>query len=179
MLSGISNPFGTDMQAASAVLCTSLGLLAGRKFCLAGGYKIGGAIADLVGKQNAAEWHQAGDDYMALAKKDAFRDVAAVAGFVGAVALARYAEESLTVKEEKPKPEEPGYFQSYAMPILKYGFAFGAGVVARKPLAKRIKGSELAANLCEVGSYIGNIARIHGMRALQTLPCKFPKNSEY
>lgn len=140
MLSGISNSFGTDMQAASAVICTSLGLLAGRKICLAVVCKLVGTVEDWAGMQNADAWKQAADEYMALAKTDTFRDVAAVAGFVGAVALTRYAEKSLTVQEEKPKPEEPGYLESYGVPALKYGAVLGAGLLLRKPLIKPVVG---------------------------------------
>jgi hypothetical protein len=106
MLSGISNPFGTnpfgtEMQVASVAFYTAAGLLAGRKFCLAAGCKLGGTVAGLMKRQNAAEWNQASADYLTQAKKDTVRDVAAVAGFVGALALVAYANEALVEREKK------------------------------------------------------------------------------
>lgn len=77
-----------NIPGSSALFYAGAGLFAGRKFCLAGGYKLGSKVAETIGSQYVAtEWNKTGDKYLKLAKKDAMLDVINVAAFVGATAL--------------------------------------------------------------------------------------------
>jgi hypothetical protein len=111
MLNEVSYTAGITMSAVSLASCAA-GLFVGRKFGLAAGCKIAGAVAELFGNEKAAEWNRAGDKYWALAKKDAFRDLTAVAGFA-ALGLASGAAGKALLKEEEKK-EEPGFLVKIA-----------------------------------------------------------------
>ena len=65
---------------------------------------MGGKIAEMIGSKHAAfEWNKVGDKYLTLAKKDAIRDLAAVAGFIAAFSLLNGIEDSIKAKEEAIK----------------------------------------------------------------------------
>jgi hypothetical protein len=142
MLTGISNPFGTPIQTAA--ILTAAGLIAGRKFCLAAGCKLGSKVAGLMNEQKAAQLDQAGNHYLTVAKKDALRDFAAATGIVAAVGLAKCAKDSLSAKEPE---EEQGYLQSYAMPTIKYGAATLATALGLRSLIRYGLYTSLAFNL--------------------------------
>lgn len=88
MLNEISSMIRCESPVASALFYSSATLFAGRKFCMAAGYKLGGAVAQLIGKPNVAEWNKAADAAFKMAKKDVLRDVTAVAGIIAVAALA-------------------------------------------------------------------------------------------
>jgi hypothetical protein len=88
MLNEISSMIRCETPVASALFYTSATLFAGRKFCMAAGYKMGGAVAQLFGKQNVDEWNKASDASFKMAKKDMLRDVTAVAGIIAVTGLA-------------------------------------------------------------------------------------------
>jgi hypothetical protein len=113
MLKEVSNIVGPVLPIVSAA-CFATGLFAGRKIGLAAGCKIGGAALEKLGK-NADEWHKAGDDYWAQAKKDAFRDLTAVAGFAALGIASGYAGKALVHEEQ----EKAGVFEYYGTPVLK------------------------------------------------------------
>ena len=102
-LEGITNTLqNMNMPTVSTLFYAGAGLFAGRKFCISGCFKIGGKIAEMIGSKHAAfEWNKAGDEYLTLAKKDAIRDLTAVAGFIAAVSLLNGIEDSIKAKEEK------------------------------------------------------------------------------
>jgi hypothetical protein len=58
---------------ASHVVYGATALVASRKFCVAGFYKMGGRIAELIGNEYIAEeLTHAGNEYLRLAKKHIF-----------------------------------------------------------------------------------------------------------
>jgi hypothetical protein len=78
---------------------------------------MGSVIADLLGKENAAEWNKTSQDYWTKAKKEAFQDLTATAAFI-AMGLTSGCVGTALLKEEQKK-EEPGYIQNYAVPLVK------------------------------------------------------------
>jgi hypothetical protein len=103
MFDNISKAMRAEMPVASAVFYGAATLVAGRKFCVAAGYKVCAAVAELTGRENAAEWNKASNESLSLAKKDAIRDVTAVAGFIGLLAVALGTTEAYLLEEEKEK----------------------------------------------------------------------------
>jgi hypothetical protein len=89
------------------------GAFMGRKFGLAAGYSVSSKVVGLIGKQNVAEkYSKASNDYWTLAKKDAFRDLTAAAGFITLGVASNLAGKALA---KEPK-EEPGWFDN--IPVL-------------------------------------------------------------
>lgn len=88
MLNQISSMVRCESPVASALFYTGATLFAGRKFCMAAAYTMGGKFAKLVGKPNVDEWNKAADASFKMAKKDVLRDVTAVAGIIAVAALA-------------------------------------------------------------------------------------------
>src|SRR6187431_2709288 len=103
MFKEISNTLGSAMPYAGAA-CYASALFVGRKFCLAAGYKVASFVAELMEKENVAEWEKTSQFYWAMAKKDAVRDLTAAGGFIALGLLSVPLREALLVKEEK-KPE--------------------------------------------------------------------------
>jgi hypothetical protein len=90
------------------------GAFMGRKFGLAAGYSVSSKVAGLIGKQAIAEeWNKASSDYWTLAKKDAFRDLTAAAGFITLGVASNLAGKALAKKEPQ---KEPGWFDN--VPII-------------------------------------------------------------
>ena len=118
-LEGITNTVqNMNMSTVSTLFYAGAGLLAGRKFCISGCFKIGGKVAEMIGSKHAAfEWNKAGDKYLTLAKKDAIRDLTAVAGFIAAFSLLNGIEDSIKAKEEASKESD----------ILLEGLLWGVG----------------------------------------------------
>lgn len=94
-------------STVGVVLIVTAGALVGRKVAMAGAYHAAGKIAGYVKKEElAAQWNQKGQDYLAQAKKDAFRDLTAAAGFafVGAACIgADYAGDFFKTEEKQPE----------------------------------------------------------------------------
>jgi len=61
-----------------SIACFTVAALAGRKVILGSTYKLGSIVASVFGKEVAEKWDQAGDHYLALAKKDRFSDLTAI-----------------------------------------------------------------------------------------------------
>lgn len=124
---------GSTMSAASKICYTAAGLLLGRKVFWAINYKTCGYLANLMGKENVAEWNQTSQDYWTRAKKDTFQDLTATTAFI-TMGLVSGNIGTALLKEEQKKVE-PGYIQNYTMPILKglynhKGKITGIGILA-------------------------------------------------
>jgi hypothetical protein len=79
MLDSIS--FQSTPSTAQMACLLGAGAFLGRKIIIGGGCKALASVSDFLGKENASEWNEAGDNYLKLARKDFFRDCA------GAVAI--------------------------------------------------------------------------------------------
>jgi hypothetical protein len=130
MLKLISNAIGSELPIVNMAFYTTAVAFAGRKFCLAAGYRVGGVVIGLLGSQNTSEWTKASNDYLTLAKKDAVRDLTAVAGFIGAVILAG----SVIEEANEEKPKEPGFLENYRGTI-----GFIGGFIAKDPALWMLK----------------------------------------
>lgn len=96
MLKDISNALESTIPMTN-LACYAAGVFIGRKFCLAASFKIAGIFSTILGKQNIAEkWNNVSSQYWTLAKKDAIRDLTAVAGLIAWALLANYATQALT-----------------------------------------------------------------------------------
>jgi hypothetical protein len=114
MVKEISNFVDSALPMIS-IVSFAAGAFMGRKFGLAAGYSVSSKVAGLIGKQNVAnEWNKASSDYWTLAKKDAFRDLTAAAGFITLGVASNLAGKALLAKEEPQK--EPGWFDN--IPVL-------------------------------------------------------------
>jgi hypothetical protein len=98
------NALNAIKPTPTSALCYATALLVGRKFCLAGACKITGAAAHLLNHQSATKWNEIGDDYLTIAKKDAFQDLTAVACLLTMGAASQYAEKNV-IKQKQPKKE--------------------------------------------------------------------------
>jgi hypothetical protein len=113
MIKEISNIVDSALPVISIASITA-GAFMGRKFGLAAGYGVSSKVAGFIGKQHVAdEWNKASSDYWTLAKKDAFRDLTAAAGFITLGIASNLAGKALA--KEEPK-EEPGWLDN--IPVL-------------------------------------------------------------
>jgi hypothetical protein len=96
----LTNPIkGMSYETAGHWLAAGAAVVASRKFLMAGGYKLLGKGAELIGSRLAADqWNKTADETYKLAKKDAFRDVTAVAGVLAVAGALDYVDE--TIKAE-------------------------------------------------------------------------------
>jgi hypothetical protein len=113
MLRSISALIGSITPSQSTMQYALTGAIIGRKVCLAAGYKIGGIVAERLGKNNAEEWYKTSDEYLALAKKGALRDLTLIAAPVAF---------SLTL-------DVPS---SYTLSLAKLSFLASAVIAGRK-----------------------------------------------
>jgi hypothetical protein len=138
MLTGISKTAASVLPIASYA-CYAAALYAGRKFGFAAGCKAISLATDLLGQEKAAmKWEQASHEYWTLAKKDAKRDLTAVAGLAYLGLASGYAGEALREKEPEPglhikaAAKVLNFLDEYKLPI-----AFGTGVwICRRPIAR-------------------------------------------
>jgi hypothetical protein len=87
-------------ENVSRLLYAGAGAIACRKFLMAGGYKLAGKGAEMIGSTLAADkWNKTADETYLVAKKDAVRDLTAVAAFLGTLAVVSSVDE--IVKTEK------------------------------------------------------------------------------
>lgn len=100
MLENISKAMRSEMPVASALFYGAAVLVAGRKFCVAAGYKTCALAAETFGSTSAPEWNKASAESLALAKKDMMRDLTAVIGCIGLTAVALASTEALLEKEK-------------------------------------------------------------------------------
>lgn len=115
MVNQVSYTAGITMSAVSLASCAA-GIFVVRNFGFAAGCKIGGAVSEMFENEKAAaEWNRAGDKYWALAKKNAFRDLTAVAGFAALGLASGTAGKALLTEEEKK--EEPSLFVKVATKV--------------------------------------------------------------
>lgn len=126
MLQGISNTI-SSLPFAS-IGCTAAGLFLARNLITAAVHKTASIGAGLVGSKNAAEWNQASNESLALAKKNGFRDLTAAAGLI-TIGVTSFASQHAT--EKVPQKEEPGFFQDYGLPTLKAVGLVGCGWILK------------------------------------------------
>jgi hypothetical protein len=96
-----------NTSTGGALFYVGAGAIVGRKFCIAGAYKLAGKVAEWMGRQqNAFEWNKTGNDYFKWAKKHAMRDLTAFAGFSLGLLLVKSIEGRIKIEEEADKIKE-------------------------------------------------------------------------
>lgn len=116
----ISKAIGSAMPNASLV-CYAGGILAGWKFYLAFGCKVGSVATKIAGIQDISErLNKASDHYWTKAKKDSFRDLTAMAVLITWGLVASHAGEALMKEEEKPTPN-PDQDKEPETPLINIG----------------------------------------------------------
>jgi hypothetical protein len=94
----ISVTMGSALPVASAA-SLMVAAYKGRQFCLAASYKLGSFAAQLLRKQNVAEWDKESANYWTSAKKDIIRDLPAIASFTAISLFAGYAAKVYPIQE--------------------------------------------------------------------------------
>lgn len=108
LLQAILQPVASVLPFIS-IASLAAGGYVGRRFCLAGSCKFLASVACLMGKTSAASWEKTSQDYWTLAKRDAVRDLTAVAGFIVLGLASGYAGKIFSEPEEEPE-EKRGIF---------------------------------------------------------------------
>lgn len=78
----IANPLQV-LRNISILYGVTSGVIVGNRFGQAAAYKIGGAVAEILGKQNIAEWNKTSDDYLTVGIEEVPQNLEIAKGYAG------------------------------------------------------------------------------------------------